>query len=301
MSNIPYGLVITTMLISLLSIIIGSLLIYILIFKLKSHSPDKVVMIIVTTFDLLWSLQKLVYDSLTLVHGTEIYNSESTLCQVNAFTIGTVFRISIWLIAILAMMRFFNGCLKTNLNPWIWYSFILFNISVSLTLGIYSFVHRLGVQSSSKTQCISFTQANTSSNKLLIFQIIYLTLGALVLLACYMANTIYIGKSLNSSINQAKSNNLKKVENYYKRQKLITIGNFVVICIVYLLAFVPPIATFILRATQGIRRTSTVDGFIIVCGQLLSLFNHLLTIILHPGANKEFFDFVKKTFRVSSD
>ncbi|KXN74803.1 hypothetical protein CONCODRAFT_2133 [Conidiobolus coronatus NRRL 28638] len=167
-------------------------------------------MILITILDLTWSLQKIVYDILILILGTRILHTRSVLCQLNAFTIGTNFRISIWCVAILAMMRFINGCLKYNVKAMFWYLFVVFNVILNLALGIYSLVSSAGRRSASRTQCISFIHRNPTNRALAMFEIIYLTLGSLIIIACYFGSTAYIIKAINNSIIEAKANNLTR-------------------------------------------------------------------------------------------
>jgi hypothetical protein len=229
-----------------------------------------------------------------MAFGTEILTTNGVVCQINAFTIGVNFRVSVWCVGTLAMMRLFNGCLKTNINAVFWYCFIIFNVALNLALGIYSIGSRAGKQSASGTQCISFTDPNPTAKALTIFEIVYLTLGSIIILGCYLGSTIYINRAISSSIVEAKVNNQALNEKLFKRQKLILIINFIIISIVYLLAFYPPVIAYILRSSRGFYRTSLEDSLIIVFSQLLCLFNPLLTIYLHPDTNEQFFKFLKK-------
>jgi hypothetical protein len=251
-------------------------------------------MILVTLLELIWSLQKIVYDAIILAFGTKVLHKKGIFCQLNAFTVGTNFKISIWCVATLAMMRFINGCLKYKVKDIFWYSFIIFIVVLNLTIGIYSIASGEARKTASKTQCISFIDKHSAAKALSIFEITHLTLASLIIIVCYFGSTVYIIKAINSSIVEARANNLARHEKIYKKQKVVVIINFIVIFIVYLLAFYPPVLAFILVSNRGYYRTVIEDSIIIVFSQLLCLFNPLLTIYLHPDTNEQFFKFVRK-------
>jgi hypothetical protein len=289
MSSTPIALLIPTLIISILSLVLGLILFYVLLFKVRRFSSDKIIMISITVFDLLWIIQKFFYDIDIFIHGREVLRTEGLLCQVNALIVGSVFDSSVWLVATLAMMRLFNGCLKFNIHPFVWYIFALANVVLSLGMGVYSYITKAAIQSSSGAQCISFIRGSSFDRGLLIFKIIYLALGSILILICYFVSTVYILKAISSSIIEAKANSLVQHERIYKKQRFLVMINFVIIVIVYLLAFFPSVVTFILRTAYGIHRTVEVDTLIIIFHHLLGLINPLLTIYLHPETNREFF------------
>ncbi|KXN74802.1 hypothetical protein CONCODRAFT_2132 [Conidiobolus coronatus NRRL 28638] len=271
MSNAPISLLIPTLIISILSLILGIILFYVLLFRVRRFSSDKVIMIGITIFDLLWIIQKFVYDIAIFIAGKEVLRTEGIM------------------LATLAMMRLFNGCLKINIHSFIWYIFALINVILSVGLGVYSYITKSAIQSASGAQCISFIRGGSFDKGLLIFKIIYLALGSIVILICYIVSTIYILKAISSSIIEAKANSLIQHEIVYKKQRFLVTINFIIIVIVYLLAFFPSVVTFILKSAYGVHRTVEVDTLIIVFHHLIGLINPLLTIYLHPETNTEFF------------
>jgi hypothetical protein len=289
MTNAPIALLIPTLIISVFSSILGIILLYVLFFKVRRFSSDKAIMITITMFDMLWTIQKFFFDIALITYGKEVLDSKTLLCQVNALAVGSIFVSSVWLVATLALMRLLNGCLKINIHSFIWYTFALVNVIISVGMGVYSYIIKTAVQSPSGAQCISFVGDDPFDKGLLIFKIIYLTLGSVVILCCYFVSTIYILKAISSSIIEAKAHSLIQHERVYKKQRFLVVINFVIIVIVYLLAFFPPVVTFILKSAYGVTRSADIDTLLVVFCHLIGLINPVLTIYLHPEANIEFF------------
>ncbi|KXN74789.1 hypothetical protein CONCODRAFT_2117 [Conidiobolus coronatus NRRL 28638] len=253
-------------------------------------------MILITLIDLAWSIQKIIYDILILIYGTEIFYSEGNLCQLSALTLGVTFRCSIWSLATLSMIRFIHGCLRVRAFPVFWFAFLGLNICFNVSMGIYSMMERSAKQNTTGVMCASFQTLVPTSQYILLFNIVYLTLGSLIIVLCYFGSTVYINQSIRYMVRDARMKRDEELESNLIRQRWVLFINFGIISIVYLLAFYPPVISYILKHLYGHKRGFVEDALITVWGQLPCLFNSILTIYLHPETNLRFFNFCRDIY-----
>jgi hypothetical protein len=146
--------------------------------------------------------------------------------------------------------------------------------------------------------CTSFAAPDPGSQNIMIFLIFYLTLGSLIIVLCYFGSTVYINQSIRYMVRDARIKRDEELEGNLIRQRRVLFINFGVISVVYLLAFYPPVITYVLKHLYNYKRGYVEDALITVWGQLPCLFNTILTIYLHPEANLQFFNYYRDIYNM---
>ncbi|KXN71869.1 hypothetical protein CONCODRAFT_5394 [Conidiobolus coronatus NRRL 28638] len=305
MSEIFWNLVnITILIASTISLAIGQIILLSLFKMKKLYQLDRLVMLIVTCMDIIWSIYQIVISSCKLRFGPEFIYSMGVSCQLYVLFNTGCLRLSNGCVAILAVIRYMVGCRNKSLKNWIWPLIITIHICICLTFSLTTFIRWDARRTSSGLICLLFLSEGDLSKYLMIAHTSYYliqcaTVTIFYFLICkhwyYHLNNLKMSAKLNEDLESIKHIN-------FQQKKIVFQGLLVVLadCI----TFIPSTVTYVMKLGFGYVRPPLVDGVVVWMLTTLPIVNPVITLWLQPEVNAEFWtyysllsDKVKNFFR----
>jgi hypothetical protein len=305
MNGIFWNLVnITILIASAISFTIGQIILLSLFKMKKLYQLDRLIMLIVTCMDMLWSIYQIIISCLKLRYGMDIIMPLSLSCQLYVLFNTGCLRLSNGCVAILAVIRYMVGCRKKSLKNWIWPVVITIHICICLAFSITTFIRWDGRRTSSGLICLLFLSEGNLSKYLMIAHTSYYLIQCATVTIFYFLICKHWYFHLDDLKMSAKlTDDFESVKNINFQQKKIVFQGLLVI-LADCITFIPSTVTYVMKLGFGYVRPPLVDGFIVWMLTTLPIVNPVITLWLQPEVNAEFWtyfyifkDKVKKIIR----
>jgi hypothetical protein len=273
--------------ISVFIFILNSLVLYVIINKLKLDNIELKFVFLLCVVEIVVGLEYTSVAVCKLIFGYTFFAPNNTPCIFFGYSSSTFVRFELVVVSVLALWRYLAVVHEYKLGLKLLVAIIMMGISPTVAMYLYGLINMDARPLSSYIMCAPLTTPGRISTILNILGTVFLMLPCWITTYCYL----FIGWKANKKLSlmkiEAQVNNNEVAIRAIKMQRIHLILQILMVFILYNVDIMITVITYFMRLATGYRRSPFFDAVVIEMVIITVAFNPIVTVSFQPEINNE--------------